>query len=235
MIGIHDVGGFHHLGPITIQDDQIFHEEWEGLAFSLLIISALQGTWTLDEFRHVIERMPPAEYINTPYYVHWLEAIETLSVRSGLLTRDQIAERQQMVRERVALPAVTVSQDPAVVAQLQQGAKHVAYVGPGARREDKPQSFKVGDRIRTRLKAVQGHTRLQRYLWNKSGVVVAYSGTYPLADTNAHQQGENPEPTYAVRFEGAELWGPDAEPNTSVTVDLFESYMDVESSVAVAA
>jgi nitrile hydratase len=84
------------------------------------------------------------------------------------------------------------------------------------------------------MKAVDGHTRLPRYLWGKTGVVLAYSGTYPFADTNAHKQGENPEPTYAVRFEGKEIWGDSAEPNTSVTVDLFESYMDLETRSAVA-
>jgi hypothetical protein len=30
-----------------------------------------------------------------------------------------------------------------------------------------------------------------------------------------------------VRFDGNELWGADAEPSASVTVDLFESYLEL--------
>ncbi len=51
-------------------------------------------------------------------------------------------------------------------------------------------------------------------------------GGWVLPDTNAHHQGEHPEPVYAVRFDGTELWGASAEPGTSVTVDLFESYLE---------
>ncbi|MFE2942990.1 nitrile hydratase subunit beta [Streptomyces sp. NPDC059255] len=233
MIGVHDVGGYH-MGPIQTKDDVVFHEDWEGLTFALLLVSGVQGTWALDEFRHIIEQMPPAEYLETPYYIHWLESIEELCVRDGFVTRDELAARQQDIREGRALPAVTGEPDPEVVEKLREGTRGIAYVGLGARRPDQPQNFTVGDRVRAHVRAVPGHTRLPWFVWGKTGVIVAYSGTYPLADTVAHREGENPEPTYAVRFEGTDLWGPGAEPNTSVTMDLYESYMDVVTESAAA-
>ncbi|MGW4336408.1 nitrile hydratase subunit beta [Rhodococcus koreensis] len=232
MIGVHDIGGFHHLGPTETVDDTTFHEDWEGLTFALLLVSGTVGTWALDEFRHIIEQMPPAEYLTTPYYVHWLEAIEELCVRDGFVTRAELAERQQAVREGT-LPAPAESEpDPEVVTTLIDGARKIAYVGLEARRPDQPQAYSVGDRVRSKTMAVPGHTRLPRYVWDKPGVIVSYSGTYPLPDTVAHRLGENPEPTYAVRFDGVDLWGPGAEPDTSVTLDLFESYMTLDTDAA---
>jgi nitrile hydratase beta subunit len=226
MIGIHDCGGFHNLGPIQAKDDMVFHERWEGTTFGLLLVAGTVGTWALDEFRHIIEQMSPADYINTPYYVHWLESIEELLVRDGYVTRDELNARQADIRAGKEFPAPTGTPDATVVEKLRQGANNIAYVGLGARRDDKPQNFVVGSRVKTTLRPVPGHTRLPRFVWGKEGVILSYSGTYPLADTMAHRRGENAEPTYAVRFEGAELWGSEAESNTSVTLDLYESYID---------
>lgn len=52
---------------------------------------------------------------------------------------------------------------------------------------------------------------------------------------SAARAGENPEPTYTVTFDGKELWGDAAEPNSSLTLDLFASYMDLVPDVAQAA
>ncbi|MEK6418285.1 nitrile hydratase subunit beta [Paraburkholderia bannensis] len=236
MIGIHDIGGYHNLGPIQTKDDEVFHEDWEGLTFGLLLVAGTVGTWALDEFRHIIEQMPPARYLDTPYYVHWLEAIEELVVRDGFVSRDEINARQQAIREGKPLPDLSgMKLDPAVVEKLREGAKKIAYVGLGARRPDQKQNFSIGDRVRARIAPVPGHSRLPRFIWHKPGTIVAYSGTYPLADTVAHRKGENAQPTYAVRFEGKDLWGDQAEPNTSVTMDLYECYMDLDTAPAVAA
>lgn len=224
MIGVHDVGGYH-FGPIDTHDDVVFHEDWEGLTFALLLVSGTVGTWALDEFRHLIEKMPPHEYLTTPYYIHWLEAIEQLCINDGFVTREELDERKQAILEGKPLPPAAEI-DPAVVERLIEGARGIAYVGLGARRPDQSQSFAVGDRVRALPRAVPGHTRLPWFTWGRTGVIVAYSGTFPLPDTVAHRKGENPEPVYAVRFEGTDLWGEGAEPNTSLTLDMWESYME---------
>ena len=95
-----------------------------------------------------------------------------------------------------------------------------------ARELDAAPQFAVGDRVRTKDHNPPGHTRLPGYVRNRTGRVELLQGGWVYPDTHAHHQGENPQHVYAVRFDGVELWGADAEPGTSVTVDLFESYLE---------
>ena len=39
-------------------------------------------------------------------------------------------------------------------------------------------------------------------------------------------QGESPQWLYTVRFEGPELWGPDADPTVKISIDAFEPYLE---------
>ncbi len=48
---------------------------------------------------------------------------------------------------------------------------------------------------------------------------------WPLRDTNAHFQGENPPYVYTVRFASHELWGADAR-TVALTIELLESYLE---------
>ena len=49
---------------------------------------------------------------------------------------------------------------------------------------------------------------------------------WTLPDTNAENRGECPTHLYTVRFHARELWGEDADPESSVCVDLFETYLE---------
>ena len=98
---------------------------------------------------------------------------------------------------------------------------------PSAARDIRdPPRFRVGDAVRTRNLQRAGHTRLPGYARSKPGTVVMHHGAWVFPDTLAHDRGENPQHVYAVRFAGRELWGEEAEPATSVTLDLFESYLE---------
>jgi nitrile hydratase len=44
----------------------------------------------VDEFRHAIERMAPAEYLTASYYEHWLHSLETLLVEKGVLKKEEL-------------------------------------------------------------------------------------------------------------------------------------------------
>ena len=70
-----------------------------------------------------------------------------------------------------------------------------------------------------------GHTRLPRYARGSRGVIHFCHGIHVFPDTNAHGQGEQPQPLYSVRFDARELWGESAEPNQAVHIDLWESYL----------
>jgi nitrile hydratase len=49
-------------------------------------------------------------------------------------------------------------------------------------------------------------------------------------DTNAHGQGEQPQPLYTVRFIAQELWGDSAPSRDCLHVDLWESYLEEAQS-----
>ena len=92
-----------------------------------------------------------------------------------------------------------------------------------------PPRYAVGQFVRTTAMPVSGHTRLPGYARGRLGVVHAVQGGWVLPDTNAHGRGEHAQHLYCVRFEGAELWGDEAEPGQSVYLDLFESYLSAAS------
>jgi nitrile hydratase len=100
MNGVHDLGGMHGLGPIAPEaNEPVFHEEWEGRMFALFVASFAGGHYNVDEFRHAIERMAPADYLRSGYYEHWLHAVEVLLVERGVLTEAEIMSRMNALKE----------------------------------------------------------------------------------------------------------------------------------------
>ena len=94
MNGIHDVGGKDGMGTVKTEDPEVvFHGAWEKDVFSVIGMYFASGLCPLDEFRHSIEVMDPAEYMTTPYYVHWLRAAENLGFANGLFTEEELAAR----------------------------------------------------------------------------------------------------------------------------------------------
>jgi hypothetical protein len=103
MNGIHDMGGMHGMGPIVREENEpVFHHEWERRAFAINMAAGFLGEWTIDMSRYAREQMPPAEYLTTSYYEHWLWGLERLLVEKGLLTRDEIEARVAALRKRAA-------------------------------------------------------------------------------------------------------------------------------------
>lgn len=234
MDGIHDLGGFHGMGGIVADPDEpAFHEQWERITFGALVASATAGYWTTDECRHAIERMPAAEYLTTSYYEHWLTAMETLFFEKGVFTREEHQSALSAVRARrhagtaaanKALPAHSES----VPVELWSAVEDVINNGgPASREVGRSPSFAIGQRVRARRNTHRGHTRLTRYVRGRVGEIVLSHGAFVFPDTAAQGRGEEaPQHVYGVRFDGVELWGAEAERGTSVTIDLWESYLE---------
>ena len=85
--------------------------------------------------------------------------------------------------------------------------------------------FTVGEAVVTLNIHPTGHTRLPRYARGKQGVIHRIHGPHVFADTNADGRGQHPQVVYNVRFDGQELWGASAESGTTVSLDLWESYL----------
>lgn len=222
MDGVHDLGGMHGFGPVERETDEpVFHGAWEAAVVAMMRAGGARGVFNIDEFRHAIERMPPARYLAATYYEKWLEGITRLLVEKGVIGADELHAREAFFAERADAPATAALTGP-----LPPRVPATMYWVQSAIREAAgPARFAPGDPVVTRHRHPQGHTRLPRYARGKRGVVHKLHGTHVLPDTNAHGLGEQPEPLYSVRFDARELWGESAEPNAAVHIDLWESYL----------
>jgi nitrile hydratase len=100
MNGIHDLGGMHGFGPINPEPDEpVFHAAWEGRVFGLFGATSAFAGFSVDEFRHAIENMGAAEYLESSYYEHWLHAFEVVLSRRGFVTPEEIDARVAQLRQ----------------------------------------------------------------------------------------------------------------------------------------
>ena len=90
MNGVHDMGGMTCFGPVIREKDEpLFHAPWEQRVFAMTMLSMGQFD-TLDAFRHAIERMDPAHYLESSYYEHWLTGLETLAIEKGVIIPEEL-------------------------------------------------------------------------------------------------------------------------------------------------
>lgn len=215
MNGVHDMGGMHGFGPVD-RDEAVFHDDWEKRVAAMHAAMAVRGRWNIDEFRHGIERMPPADYLRASYYERWLATLETNLIEKGIVTAEEIDAR-------LAEPSTERREDPALA---REAVRRRLAPGRPPRREGSAPRFQPGDPVWTRNVHPSGHTRLPRYARGKRGHIDRFHGVDTLPDASAHGRGPSPEPLYSVRFEAAELWGASAEPRQVVYIDLWESYLE---------
>jgi nitrile hydratase len=223
MNGIHDLGGMHGLGRVVAEPDEpAFHHDWERRAFALTLAAGFLGRWNLDMSRHAREQMPPAEYLATTYYEHWLFGLERLLLQHGLVAPEELAAARAGRRPAGAAPAgppPRVLQAADVERVLRAGGKARVDV-------ELPPRFTPGDRVRARNLHPTGHTRLPRYARGKRGVVARDHGVFVFPDTHAAGLGPKPQHVYAVRFEAVELWGAGAGGRDAVLIDLWDDYLE---------
>jgi nitrile hydratase len=205
------------FGPIAPErDEPIFHADWEKRAMGVVIAAGGMGHWPLDESRSVRENRSPADYYGSSYYEIWIKGLETLLVRHGVVTPAALA---------AAAPV-----DPAPTPRHVLRAEEVPNLVARGTRCDRPLGaaprFAAGARVRTRNINPIGHTRLPRYARGKVGTIIAAHGGFVFPDENAIGPGSRPQHLYTVRFEATELWGPDGDPASEVSIDAWESYLE---------
>ena len=216
MNGIHDMGGMQDMGAIRYEKTEpVFHAAWEGRIYA--ISNAVQGTGKLKlGLRPPIENIPPLEYLRSSYYEKFYVSITERLVASGLLTR---AELEHGIPEAGGQKLDLALSPTAAVAAVMKN--------PPTRREmPVPARFKTGEPVRARNNHPVTHTRLPRYVRGKSGTIVRDHGVFVFSDTSAYSQGEKPQHIYSVRFPAREVWGPQAPPQDSVYLDLFDDYLE---------
>jgi nitrile hydratase len=218
MDSIADMGGTQGWGRAHPPrgDEPVFSEPWQGRAFALALLSSRVSGQNIDAFRHALERLDRAAYLDDGYYGRWLNGAELQLTESAILAPGAInARARNLSGEDTQEPPVPEPARP-----------DYAPTAPGSLRTvDTAPAFSIGERVRAKASSAPGHTRLPGYVRGHTGVVERIQPAAVLPDTNAHFQGENPQYVYSVRFGSQELWGADTEP-FAVTAELYESYLD---------
>lgn len=206
MDGIYDYGGVVGFGEVPMEENEpVFHEDWEALTYCWVFLgNTLPNGFNADEYRHAVERIEPKYYMSFSYYDRVLTAAASLFVEKGFVTREELEEKAD-------------GHFPLALPVSKTAGESIPPVST---------PFSVGDKVRVRELNATGHTRAPKYVRGKSGVILHVTPPFSLPDAAAHGLDHPHEPTYHVRFEGRELWGDTADPNTSVVVDLWQIYLE---------
>jgi nitrile hydratase subunit beta len=219
MNSIHDMGGMHGFGAIVREEDEpTFHGDWEKRVWAMVMAVRRQGLFNIDEFRHGIERMLPAEYLASSYYERWLGSTLRLLTEKGFISEKELENKQTKTKDFQNINRYSAAE---MLEAMQKGGSAMLPA------ENLPPRFKVGDKVRVDNANPLTHTRNPRYVRGKSGIIHRLHDTYIFPDANAHGS-KQPEHLYTVRFSAREIWGEEADPHDSVYVDLFESYLNDE-------
>ena len=209
------MGGMHGLGAIAPEPDEpVFHHEWERRVHALVIASPTRGN--IDAGRHRRELIPGPDYLRMTYYEKWFTALTQMLLEGGVVTAGELASGAPDPSSPKATPRFGAE---AVAPALSRSGSYLRDAAGAP-------AFKAGDKVRARNFSPTGHTRLPRYARGRQGVVERCHGAHVFPDSHAHGAGEDPRPLYTVRFSARELWGPDAAERDSVSLDLWEPYLE---------
>ena len=215
MNGVHDMGGMHGLGAVVPEPEgSPFHGAWEERVHAMVVASPTRGN--IDAGRHRRESIPGATYLAMTYYERWFEALRQMLVEGGFVSPEELATEKADLAAPKAAPRLAPADVPAALARQ----------GSYLREPPAPPAFAVGDRVRARNLHPTGHTRLPRYARGRVGVIERLHGAHVYPDTHAHGGGDDPRALYTVRFTARELWGPDAAAKDTVSLDLWEPYLE---------
>lgn len=210
MDTVHDLGGVQGFGPIphpSEDDSALFSEEWKARTWAIAMmsmskLSADKTGWTLDWYRHVLERLPPDLYLRLDYFEKWILAMMVTSVDEG------IAEIKEFVDAKTDASKFDY-----------KGGEPLEVVTA------EPARFKPGDRVLARRDIDSMHTRLTRYVKGRSGIVDSIIGPQPLPD-KAAEGIIRKEQTYVVRFQMADLWPESSDSKDALLIDMWDSYLE---------
>lgn len=217
MNGPQDLGGQMGFGSIAPErDEPIFHADWEKRALGLVIAAGSMGHWSIDESRFARENRNPSDYYCSSYYEIWIKGLEAVLLKHGFVTPADLAAGEPV--DPAPSPRRVLHAD-AVPALVARGSPYDRPLLAAPR-------FAPGDRVRTRSINPTGHTRLPRYARGKVGEIIAAHGGFVFPDDNAVGPANAPQHLYTVRFAATELWGPESDPWSEVSIDAWESYLE---------
>jgi len=91
------------VGPVL--DDPVFREPWEAQAFAMTVLLHQRGLFTWAEWAQALSAHiagaagtnanPANAAAETPYYQHWLAALESLVAAKGVSSADELTRYQR--------------------------------------------------------------------------------------------------------------------------------------------
>lgn len=213
MDGIHDLGGKEGHGPVPVTSgDAPFTHDWERRMWGLAR-AGLVPSMTIDWFRHGLEVMVPGDYLTYSYFQKWATNYLMLMADADMVSLEEI-QAGHVATPTAPAPAKTTHD---IVEQVRKSCIRFSVD------IETPARYSVGDTVRTLKHIASNHTRLPAYARNCTGQIIAYHGAHMLPDEGAkgHHIGDH---LYTVSFSARDLWGPDAHPADTVTLELWEGY-----------
>ncbi len=240
----HYLGGLEGLGPVSTET-RVFVEPWEtrifGIHTAMMALSsqlplpatpsAFTTVWTWADLRKGAESLNPFDYFKYRYYEKWLGGISGYFIDQGYITAEEL---DALTEEYYAAPEKSLPSygeqaiDDRVVQYLVEGDSPKRDVAVTF-------DFSAGDQVSILNVPSIEHTRLPGFLREKTGTIeTVYAGAYTyLCDTGTDGIGAA-MPVYCVRFDPAELWPGNAEPNFSLYADLYAHYVRQPEALATA-
>lgn len=216
MNGVHDMGGMHGFGKVEPEPNEpAFHAPWEGRVLAVQRAMRFTRAWNIDMSRDAQERLPARVYLSASYYQRWALGMERNALERGLIDADEIAAGHAL---RPGKPVERVMTKSDIGQAFTRGSF--------GRPPGQPARFKPGDWVRAKNINPPSHTRLPRYARGRDGVIEAVRGCHVFPDSVTTGGGENPQWLYTVVFDGRQLWGPNADPTLTVSVEAFEPYLE---------
>jgi nitrile hydratase len=216
MNGVHDMGGMDGFGRIEPEaNEPVFHADWEARVMAMNRAMGATGAWNIDMSRYSREILPPEVYLASSYYRKWLLGLEQMLLERDLVGADEIAKGHALRPAKPLKRNFTTAEIDRVLTR-----------GSFSRTAKAPARFRPGDRVRARNINPRTHTRLPRYVRGHLGTVERVQGCHVFPDAAAAGKGEQPEWLYTVCFGARELWGDDADPAVTVSIEAFEPYLE---------
>ena len=161
------------------------------------------------------ETLPPRTYLAASYYWRWALGMEKNLLQRGFVTEEELKAGRSLGPTKKLPRRLTKD-------VVDAGMTRMSFF----RQQQGPARFKPGDHVRTKNINPQTHTRLPRYARDKLGTVELIHGCHAYPDSVASGRGDDPQWLYTVVFDASEIWGADADPTLTISIDAFEPYLD---------
>jgi nitrile hydratase accessory protein len=90
--------GVAPVDPLTARSERAFCEPWQARAFAIAILASRQGCFTWPEWTRTLS-LGLRGASDAEYFDHWLEALQSLLIAKGAVTRGELSERRRTWEE----------------------------------------------------------------------------------------------------------------------------------------